>query len=69
MAWLALLAGVLSLGIATYLLPWLVVTFLCGPRDLKKRYNAQWGLVTGSSSGERACAAPSHLLSSSANLD
>jgi hypothetical protein len=34
----------------TYLIPHFVVTFL-KPKDLKKAYNAKWGLVTGASSG------------------
>ncbi|EIE24820.1 NAD(P)-binding protein [Coccomyxa subellipsoidea C-169] len=34
----------------SYLIPHFVVTFL-KPKDLKKAYNAKWGLVTGASSG------------------
>jgi NADPH:quinone reductase-like Zn-dependent oxidoreductase len=34
----------------TYFLP-LICMKLLGPQDLKKKYNAQWALVTGGSSG------------------
>lgn len=34
----------------TYFLP-LIVMKLLGPQDLKKKYQAQWALVTGGSSG------------------
>lgn len=37
-----------SLG--TYFLPWLA-SFAFGPQDLRKKYSAQWAIVTGGSSG------------------
>ena len=39
-----------SVTLLTYLIP-TVLASLRGPQDLKKRYNAQWALVTGASSG------------------
>ena len=43
-----------------YLLPHIFVTWFYKTKNLKKAYNAQWALVTGSSSGEarRRCMAP-----------
>ena len=44
--------GVLALIFLPYILHHALLG-LCKDRDLKKRYNAQWALVTGASSGER----------------
>ncbi len=38
------------LALVTYFVPFLVTKFLPS-QDLKKKYNASWGLVTGGSSG------------------
>ena len=35
----------------SYLVPHFIVALLLKPRDLKKTYSANWGLVTGASSG------------------
>lgn len=47
--WLGIAVLTLSFGL------YAVIQLLCGTyyktQNLKKRYNAQWGLVTGSSSG------------------
>jgi short-subunit dehydrogenase len=51
MGWLSVLLGVLAIFFLPYVLHHLIVAYLCSPRDLKKAYNAQWALVTGSSSG------------------
>ena len=51
LSWAGLLVMFTSFGL------YAVFQTLCGvwyrTQNLKKRYNAQWGLVTGSSSGER----------------
>jgi len=41
--------GLISLG--TYLIPFIIHTFFFPPQDLKKKYAAEWALVTGASSG------------------
>ena len=46
--WLFWLVG--SLALLTYFIPFLINAFM-PVQDLKKRYNAQWALVTGGSSG------------------
>lgn len=55
---MALLCNI-ALGVVAFIfLPYLathIVLSLLPPRDLKKAYNAQWGLVTGSSSGASCC--------------
>lgn len=52
MSFLGAVAGwVLAFIFLSYLVPHFIVSFL-KPRDLKKAYNANWGLVTGASSGE-----------------
>lgn len=38
----------------SYLIPHFIVSLL-KPKDLKKTYNAKWGLVTGASSGRLIC--------------
>jgi len=38
---------------AQYLLPALVLALFCRDADLKRKYGAEWGLVTGASSGKR----------------
>ena len=38
-----------------YFIPHLVVAWFYKTKNLKKSYNAEWALVTGASSGERAC--------------
>lgn len=52
LGWLGTLFLFASLGL------YVLFQTLCGvwfrTQNLKKRYNAEWGLVTGSSSGERA---------------
>ncbi len=35
----------------TYYVGWNVVMYLLGPVDLKKKYNAEWALVTGAGTG------------------
>jgi short-subunit dehydrogenase len=47
--WTLAVVGGLSLG--TMLVPWLLTFLTFRPRDLKKRYAAEWALVTGGSSG------------------
>lgn len=42
---------VLAFIFLSYLVPHCIVALL-KPRDLKRAYNAKWGLVTGASSGE-----------------
>ena len=32
------------------------------PQDLKRRYGAQWALVTGASSGEQSCSVAKDLM-------
>jgi hypothetical protein len=44
--------GILAFIFLSYLIPHIVVSML-RPKDLKKKYNAKWALVTGSSSGKR----------------
>lgn len=46
---------VLAVIFVPYLLHHLLLGF-CKGRDLKKRYNAEWALVTGASSGVPFCA-------------
>jgi short-subunit dehydrogenase len=47
---LALVLGaVISLG--TYLVPYLIQAFYFNEQDLKKKYDAEWAVITGSSSG------------------
>ena len=52
MGWLSVLLIILAVFFLPYVLQHLIVAYLFSPRDLKKTYNAQWALVTGSSSGE-----------------
>lgn len=45
--------AVLSLNLVLYLAPQLIMAiFFSRPQNLKKKYNADWALVTGASSGE-----------------
>jgi len=46
--WLELL---FALPFLTFLIPWLIHTFLLKEQNLKLKYNAKWALVTGASSG------------------
>jgi short-subunit dehydrogenase len=39
------------LSISTLVFPWLITFLTHRPQDLKKKYNAEWALVTGGSSG------------------
>ena len=58
----ALLAGFGAISLLTFLVPFLVMAFLWRSQDLKKKYQCEWALVTGSSSGigrvltEKLCA-------------
>lgn len=38
-------------GLITYLVPFVINTFVFKSKDLKKAYNAKWAVVTGASSG------------------
>lgn len=52
MAFLSTFAwGLLALIFGGYLLPHMIVTWFFKTKNLKKAYNAEWALVTGSSSG------------------
>lgn len=44
-------AGVVAVQVATYILPMVVALYLLPPHNLKDRYDADWALVTGGSSG------------------
>ena len=46
--WLLLLVG---FNLPAYLIHQLLLGYFFKDRDLKRRYNAKWGLVTGASSG------------------
>lgn len=43
--------GVLGLVFLPYVAYQIILDFCCKTQDLKKRYDARWGLVTGASSG------------------
>lgn len=43
-----------------YLIPHCFVSWFFKTKNLKRAYNAEWALVTGSSSGERACQITMH---------
>jgi hypothetical protein len=47
----AALASVGALSLLTFLVPFLVLAFLWKPQNLKDKYQCEWALVTGSSSG------------------
>jgi hypothetical protein len=58
--WTVILAPLKVLGLVVAVLSFVlyaIIQLLCGSffktQNLKKRYNANWGLVTGSSSGNR----------------
>jgi hypothetical protein len=52
-AFLTLLAATTTcFTLAQYLLPALLLALFCRDADLKRKYGAEWGLVTGASSGE-----------------
>jgi len=53
MAALLASAGALAAAFifAQYLIPALLLALLCRDADLKRKYGAEWGLVTGASSG------------------
>lgn len=52
MALLAALAGwTLAIVFLSYLIPHTIVAWFYKTQNLKKKYNAQWALVTGASSG------------------
>eukprot|EP01090_Pellita_catalonica_P002791 TRINITY_DN123_c0_g1_i1.p1 TRINITY_DN123_c0_g1~~TRINITY_DN123_c0_g1_i1.p1 ORF type:complete len:320 (+),score=36.85 TRINITY_DN123_c0_g1_i1:506-1465(+) len=52
LCWFAwLVYGYFFVSLFTYLVPFLLDTFYFKPQDLKKKYNAEWALVTGGSSG------------------
>jgi hypothetical protein len=53
--------SVLAVIFLPYLLHHVLLGFFKG-RDLKKRYNAEWALVTGASSGARLCSIHCHGL-------
>jgi short-subunit dehydrogenase len=46
----AVMALIATISFATYFLPWALSFFHC-PQDLKKKYGAEWAVVTGGSSG------------------
>lgn len=46
--------SILAFIYLSYLIPHFIVSLLT-PKDLKKTYNAKWGLVTGASSGNLIC--------------
>ena len=63
-----ILLTILLASPVAYLLQHLVVAYLCGPRDLKKAYRAQWALVTGASSGMECTPVCRHCISNPARL-
>lgn len=50
--WKILFVLVFGPNLIAYLIHQLLLGYYCKDRDLKRRYNAQWGLVTGASSGK-----------------
>ena len=50
LAWIFLV--VLGLSAGTYVVQHCICAFFYKTQNLKRRYNAQWALVTGASSGE-----------------
>ena len=49
----AIIALLLLLNIGLYVVGQILTSFVYKPQDLKKKYSAQWALVTGGSSGKR----------------
>jgi len=52
LCWLECAAAIFTLvSLVTYFVPYLIQAFLLSEQDLKKKYNAEWAVVTGASSG------------------